>query len=92
MSGRGAATGYRNEGPRGRGNYGNGRGYDRADFNGRGDYGYRNGNRGGFPNRGSNGYQRNDQMGSSGGRMNRTGGLAVNVAAKASAVRVPATA
>ncbi|CAL0304544.1 unnamed protein product [Lupinus luteus] len=72
----GRAPGYRSEGARGRGgNYGNGRGYGRGgDFNGRGDYGYRNGNRGGFSNRGDGGYQRNDNTGaSSGGRNDHTG-------------------
>ncbi|KAI4356354.1 hypothetical protein L6164_000383 [Bauhinia variegata] len=97
-SGRGA--GFRNEGARARGNYGNGRSYDRGDNNGRGDFGYRNGNRGdnngnrggAFSNRGRDGYQRNDQMGGNGGRVNRTGGLAVNLTAKTTSVRVPATA
>ncbi|KAE9592122.1 putative RNA recognition motif domain, nuclear transport factor 2, NTF2-like protein [Lupinus albus] len=101
----GRAPGYRGEGARGRGgNYGNGRGYGRGgDSNGRGDYGYRNGNRGGFSSRGDGGYQRsdntgasgggrNDHTGASGGRMNRTGGSAVNAAPKTTAVRVPASA
>ncbi|XP_019432229.1 PREDICTED: putative G3BP-like protein isoform X1 [Lupinus angustifolius] len=101
----GRAPGYRSEGARGRGgNYGNGRGYGRGgDFNGRGDYGYRNGNRGGFSSRGSDGgFQRSDTMGSHGGRndhmgangsrVNRTGGSAVNVASKTTAVHVPASA
>ncbi|KAF1895738.1 hypothetical protein Lal_00037854, partial [Lupinus albus] len=87
----GRVPGYRSEGARGRGgNYGNGRGYGRGgDFNGWGDYGYRNGNRGGFSSCGGDGgYQRNDtmgahggrndHMGASGGRMNRAGGSAVH--------------
>ncbi|KAI4354293.1 hypothetical protein L6164_003169 [Bauhinia variegata] len=90
-SGRGA--GFRNEGARSRGNYGNGRGYDRGDYNGRGDFGYRNGNRGGgFSNRAGDGYHRNDRMGGNGGRVNHTGGFAVNSTAKNMPVRVPATA
>ncbi|TKY66175.1 putative G3BP protein [Spatholobus suberectus] len=88
----GRTTGYRGEGARGRGNYGNGRSYGRGDFNGRGEYGYRNGNRGGFSSRGGDGYQRNDHMGTSGGRMNRAGGSAVNSAVKTAGVRVPASA
>ncbi|PON59369.1 Splicing factor-like protein [Trema orientale] len=79
-------NGYRSEGTRGRG-YGGGRGYGRGDFNGRSDFGSRNGNRGGA-SRGGDGYQRAEN----GGRVNRTGGLGVNSAAKNSAVRVSATA
>ncbi|KAK7395426.1 hypothetical protein VNO78_15984 [Psophocarpus tetragonolobus] len=90
----GRAPGYRGEGARGRGNYGNGRSYGRGDFNGsRGEYGYRNGNRGGFSSRGGDGYQRNDHnMGNGGGRMNRSGGSAVNPPVKTTGVRVPASA
>ncbi|XP_020225039.1 putative G3BP-like protein isoform X1 [Cajanus cajan] len=95
----GRAPGYRGEGARGRGNYGNGRSYGgRGDFNGRdfsgrAEYSYRNGNRGGFPSRGGgDGYQRNDHMGTSSGRMNRAGGSAVNSAVKTTGVRVPASA
>ncbi|XP_027350599.1 putative G3BP-like protein [Abrus precatorius] len=88
----GRAPGYRGEGARGRGNYGNGRSYGRGDFNGRGEYGYRNGNRGGFSSRGGDGYQRNDHTGTSGGCMNRAGGSAVNSAPKTTAVHVPASA
>ncbi|KAK8517933.1 hypothetical protein V6N13_128091 [Hibiscus sabdariffa] len=70
----GSAVGYRSEGARGRGNYGGGRGY------GRGEIASRSNNRGYF-NRGSDGYQRGENMGSSnGGRVNRPGGLAKNVA------------
>jgi len=88
----------------GRGDY-NGRGdhnsrgdfNGRSDFNGRGEYGYgyRNGNRGGFSSRGGDGYQnqRNDHVGTNGGRMNRTGGSSVNSAPKSTtAPRVPASA
>ncbi|CAJ1794212.1 unnamed protein product [Sphenostylis stenocarpa] len=89
----GRAPGYRGDGARGRGNYGNGRNYGRGDFNGRGDYGYRNGNRGGFSSRGGDGYQRNDHhMGPHGGRMNRPGGAAANPPFKPNGVRVPASA
>ncbi|KAL2336831.1 hypothetical protein Fmac_011277 [Flemingia macrophylla] len=94
----GRAPGYRGEGARGRGNYGNGRNYGRGDFNGRdfngrGDYGYRNGNRGGYPSRGGgDGYQRNDHMATSGGRMNRASGSAITSAVKTTGVRVPASA
>ncbi|CAK8541464.1 unnamed protein product [Lathyrus sativus] len=88
----GRAPGFRGEGgTRGRGNYGNGRSFGRGDFNGR-EYGYRNGNRGGFSSRGGDGYQRNDHMGTNGGRMNRTGVSSVNSAPKATATqRVPAS-
>ena len=83
----GRAPSFRGEGARGRGNYGNGRSYGRGgDFNGRGEYGYRNGNRGGFSSRGGDGYQRNDHMGTGGGRMNRAGGSAVNPAVKTAGV------
>ncbi|WJX81620.1 myosin ATPase [Trifolium repens] len=93
----GRAPSFRGEGARGRGNYGNSRSFGRGDFNGhfngRGEYGYRNGNRGGFSSRGGDGYQRNDHMGTNGGRMNRTGGSSVNSAPKPSAApRVPASA
>ncbi|KAI3829848.1 hypothetical protein L1987_03977 [Smallanthus sonchifolius] len=85
--GRGAG-GFRNEGPRGRGNYGGGRGYNRGgEFGGgRNDYGgNRGGGRGGAPpNRGGggDGYHRE--------RLNR--GMIVNGTAKNMAPRVPATA
>ncbi|KAL8516568.1 hypothetical protein ACS0TY_015004 [Phlomoides rotata] len=68
-------TGFRNEGPRGRGSYGGGRGYNRGDFNGRSEYGNRGGSRGGSSNR--DGYQRAENINSNGGpRMNRGGGMA----------------
>ncbi|KAG7946467.1 hypothetical protein I3843_14G040200 [Carya illinoinensis] len=88
----GRASGYRNDGARGRGNgnYGSGRGYGRGDFSGRGEFGSRSGNRGGFSSRGE-GYQRSDHMGGNGGRMNRAGGLAVN-ASRNTAPQIPATA
>ncbi|XVF81231.1 hypothetical protein PTKIN_Ptkin15bG0139400 [Pterospermum kingtungense] len=82
----GSGAGYRNEGPRGRGNYGGGRGYSRGEF------GNRNNNRGGYSNRGGDGYQRGEHMGSNGGRMNRSSGVTVNAAAKNVAPRVSAPA
>ncbi|KAG8485330.1 hypothetical protein CXB51_021719 [Gossypium anomalum] len=83
----GSGAGYRNDGARGRGNYGGGgRGYSRGEF------GNRSNNRGGYSNRRGDGYQRGD-MGSNGSsRMNRSGGLAVNAAAKNMAPRVSAPA
>lgn len=88
QSGRG--SGFRNEGVRGRGNYGGGRGYNRGgDFNGRGDFGNRGGNRGGPTNR--DGYQRSENMNNNGGRMNRTG-VMTNGNAKNMTPRVSATA
>ncbi|XP_052170781.1 nuclear transport factor 2-like isoform X2 [Diospyros lotus] len=91
----GRGSGYRNEGVRGRGNYGGGRGYTRGDFNTRNEFGNRGGNRGGYLNRGADGYQRADNMGSAGGRATRGGGggggLAIN-GAKAVAPRVSASA
>ncbi|WOL02505.1 ras GTPase-activating protein-binding protein 1-like isoform X1 [Canna indica] len=69
----GRGVGFRNDG-RGRGNYGGGRG-----SSGRGDLNIR----GGSSNRGSDlGYQRVDNMGSAGGRGNRTGSSAVSAPAK----------
>ncbi|GKU86013.1 hypothetical protein SLEP1_g602 [Rubroshorea leprosula] len=97
----GSGVGYRNDGARGRGNYGGGRGYNRGDFGNRAEFGNRNGSRGGFPNRGGDGYQRDrggdgyqrgDHVGSNGGRVNRGGGLAVNGASKNVAPRVSAHA
>eukprot|EP00261_Vitis_vinifera_P032448 XP_019073691.1 PREDICTED: ras GTPase-activating protein-binding protein 1 isoform X1 [Vitis vinifera] len=82
---------FRNEGGRGRGNYGGNRGYNRGDFNSRSEFGNR-GSRGGFPNRGGDGYQRTDHVGSNGGRVNRASGLTVNAAAKTTAPRVSASA
>ncbi|KAL0390260.1 UNVERIFIED_CONTAM: Nuclear transport factor 2 [Sesamum calycinum] len=87
QSGRG--SGFRNEGVRGRGNYGGGRGYNRGDFGGRGDFGNRGGNRGGSSNR--DGYQRSENINSNGGRVNRAGGMA-NGSAKNITPRVSATA
>lgn len=90
----GRGSGFRNEGVRGRGNFGSGgRGFNRGgdfgdrrnDFGGsRNEYGNRGGGRGGAPpNRGGgDGYQRE--------RVNR--GMAVNGTAKNMAPRVPATA
>ncbi|KAG9155400.1 hypothetical protein Leryth_017923 [Lithospermum erythrorhizon] len=79
----GRDSGFRNEGPRGRGNYGGGRGYSRN------DYGNRSGNRSGSSYRGDE-YQRSDFT-SNGGRGNRPAGLA-NGNTKNMAPRVPATA
>ncbi|KAL5562149.1 hypothetical protein UlMin_031896 [Ulmus minor] len=83
-------NGFRNEGARGRGSYGGGRGYGRADFSGRAEFGNRNGNRAGLGNRGGDGYQRAEN----GGRGNRAGGLGVNGTAKneAASVQVSASA
>ncbi|TQD76231.1 hypothetical protein C1H46_038258 [Malus baccata] len=93
FSGRGNGSGYRTEGPRGRGGYGGGRAYGRGDFNGgrgdfKSDYGSRSSNRGGSSGRGGDGYQRSDN----GGRVNRSGGVAVNAAAKTTAPQVSASA
>lgn len=92
----GRGSGFRNEGVRGRGNYGGsgGRGYNRGDFNGRTEFGNnRSSNRGGFSNRGGDGYQRADNNGGSGGgRANRGGGMGVNGTAKTLPPRVSATA
>uniref|UniRef100_A0A5B6Z364 Putative G3BP-like protein isoform X2 n=2 Tax=Davidia involucrata TaxID=16924 RepID=A0A5B6Z364_DAVIN len=88
----GRGSSFRNEGVRWRGNYGGGRGYSRGDFNGRTEFGNRGSNRGGFSNHGGDGYQRADNMGSNGGRVNRAGGMAVNGTAKTMAPRVSATA
>ncbi|XP_009614847.1 nuclear transport factor 2-like isoform X3 [Nicotiana tomentosiformis] len=86
QSGRGA--GFRNDGGRGRGNYGGGRGYGRDDFNGRNEFNNRGGSRGGSSNRGGDGYRRTDNTG---GRMNRGGGVP-NGTAKNMAPRYSATA
>ncbi|KAE8685848.1 Nuclear transport factor 2 family protein with RNA binding domain [Hibiscus syriacus] len=75
-----SGVGYRNEGARGRGNYSGGRGY------GRGEFGNRSNNRGGYFNRGGDGYQSGEHVGNSnGGRVSRSGGLAKNVAPTVSA-------
>lgn len=79
-----SVNGYRGRYPTARtyglrqdGNYGNVRRNTHGDFNGRPEYGgFRGGFRGGFSSRG--GYQRADNMGSNGGRMNRGGGMASN--------------
>ncbi|KAL6967983.1 myosin ATPase [Sarracenia purpurea var. burkii] len=93
-SGRG--YGFRNDGVRGRGNYGSGRGYNRGDFGGRNEFGNRGSNRGGFSNRGPDGYQRgadNNMGSSSAGRTNRgSGAVVVGETTKALAPRVSATA
>lgn len=73
------------------GNYGNFRGNTRGDFNVRTENGsFRVGYRGGFSSRG--GYQRADNMGSNGGRMNRGGGMATNGTGKTVAPQLSATA
>ncbi|KAL6996679.1 myosin ATPase [Sarracenia purpurea var. burkii] len=92
-SGRG--YGFRNDGVRGCGNYGSGRGYNHGDFGGRNEFGNRGSNRGGFSNRGTDGYQRGaDNMGSSSaGRTNcGSGAVVVGETTKALAPRVSATA
>ncbi|KAJ9547885.1 hypothetical protein OSB04_020428 [Centaurea solstitialis] len=74
-------SGFRNEGMRGRGNFGGGRGYNRVgDFGGnRNDYGYRGGSRGGAASNrgGGDGFHRDNN---GGGRVNR--GLEVNGSAR----------
>ncbi|KAK4409184.1 Nuclear transport factor 2 [Sesamum angolense] len=85
QSGRG--SGFRNEGVRGRGNYGVGRGYNRGDFSGRSEFGNKGGNRGSSRDV----YQRSENINSNGGRVSRTGGMA-NGSAKSMTPRVPATA
>ncbi|GFZ02081.1 hypothetical protein Acr_15g0006900 [Actinidia rufa] len=75
---------------RGRGNYVSGRVYTR-DFSGKTEFGNRGSNRGGFSNRGGDGYQRSDNMGSIGGRSNRGGGIVVNGTPKPAAPRMSAT-
>ncbi|KAL2540782.1 Nuclear transport factor 2 (NTF2) family protein with RNA binding (RRM-RBD-RNP motif) domain [Abeliophyllum distichum] len=87
----GRGSGFRNDGVRGRGNYGGGRGYNRVDFSGRNEFGNRGGNRGGSSNRGTDGYHRSDSVNSNGGRMSRTGGMA-NGTNKNMTPRVSATA
>ncbi|GLT28160.1 hypothetical protein SLA2020_031110 [Shorea laevis] len=96
----GSGAGYRNDGARGRGNYGGGRGYNRGDFGNRVEFGNRNGSWGGFPNRSGDGYQRDrrgdgyqriDHVGGNGGCVNRSG-LAVNAAANNVVPRVSARA
>ncbi|KAK6940496.1 Nuclear transport factor 2 domain [Dillenia turbinata] len=77
----GRANGTRNEGARGWGSYGSGRGFNRNDFNNRNEYGNRGSSQGGFQNR-SDGYQRADQASGNGGRMNRAGGITFNAVAK----------
>ncbi|XP_059660094.1 nuclear transport factor 2-like isoform X2 [Cornus florida] len=81
----GRGSGFRNDGVQGRGNYGGSRGYSRGDVGGRIEFGNRGSNRGEFSNRGSDGYQRADNHGSNGGRMNRAGGMAKTMAPRVSA-------
>lgn len=86
----GRGVGFRNEGARGRGNYGGGRSYSRGgDFNNRNDFGSNRG-RGGFSNRGGDGYQRGaDNMGTGSARINRG---PASAATKTMAPRVSASA
>ncbi|XP_017242270.1 nuclear transport factor 2 [Daucus carota subsp. sativus] len=86
-------AGFRNEGMRGRGNYGGGRGYNRAEFSGRSEFSNNRGNnRGGSSNRGGgDGFQRTENS-ANGGRVTRGGGLSGSGAAKNLAPRVPASA
>ncbi|KAJ8553021.1 hypothetical protein K7X08_020414 [Anisodus acutangulus] len=73
-SGRG--YGYRNDGVRGRGNYGGScRGYARGDFGGRIEFNNRGGHRGWSSNRGGDGYQRTDNQGGYVARINCGGGM-----------------
>lgn len=86
-------SGYRNEGMRGRGNYGHGRGYSRGESNGKTEFSNRGNYRGGSTNNINNGYQRDESSGTSGGRMTRANGMLGNGNAKNTApLRVPATA
>lgn len=84
----GKDVGYRNEGPRGHRNYGNGRSYGRND-NSRSEFGYKNGNRG------DNGYHSqsgNNHIGIRSGR-NRTAGNGFgNSTARTMPARVPTPA
>ncbi|KAM7521843.1 hypothetical protein LguiA_011745 [Lonicera macranthoides] len=93
--------GFRNDGMRGRGNYGGGGGRggygSRGDFGGRAEFGNRGNNRGGGMSGGrgggsDGGYQRSDSMGSNSVRYNRSGMMAVNGTTKNMPPRVPATA
>lgn len=79
-------NGFRNDGARGRGNHGNPRSYSRGDSSNRTDYVNR-GTAGGEASSRS-GYRRVNHIENESGRMNRTGGLSVNAAAKAIATRV----
>ncbi|KAB2057158.1 hypothetical protein ES319_A11G150200v1 [Gossypium barbadense] len=81
-----SGAGYRNEGARGRGNYGGGRGYSRGEF------GNRSSNRGGYSSRGGDGYQRGEHMGGNGGRVSRSGEATFNASTKNVAPRVSAPA
>ncbi|KAK1351818.1 nuclear transport factor 2-like [Heracleum sosnowskyi] len=83
-------SGYRNEGMRGRGNYGAGRGYGRGESNGKTEFSNRGNYRGVSTNNISNGYQRDESLGTNGGRMTRANGNG-NVK-NAAPLRVPATA
>ncbi|KAJ8466619.1 hypothetical protein OPV22_029171 [Ensete ventricosum] len=85
----GRGGGYRNDGMRGRGNYGGGRGYGRLDYGYRSDFGHRGGVRGGYSNRGGDvGYQRVDPA-SGGGRGSRSGSNVSNWSSR-NVAQVPA--
>uniref|UniRef100_A0A166FJM6 NTF2 domain-containing protein n=1 Tax=Daucus carota subsp. sativus TaxID=79200 RepID=A0A166FJM6_DAUCS len=85
-------SGYRNEGIRGRGNYGPGRGYGRGESNGKTEFSNKGNYRGGSSNNMNNGYQRDENLGTSGGRMVRSNGMLGSGNGKNMAPRVPATA
>ncbi|PHT44626.1 hypothetical protein CQW23_13784 [Capsicum baccatum] len=76
----GGASGYRNYGVRGRGNYGGGRGYARDDFGERTEFNNRGGHRGWSSNRGGDGYQSYQRTDNPGGYVARTnhGGRMLN--------------
>lgn len=72
----GRMSGFRNEGSRGRSNFGGVRGYGRGDFSSKGDFGGRGGSRGGSSHGDGGGYQRVDHVGSGGGRGGRSASVA----------------
>ncbi|KAM3234122.1 nuclear transport factor 2 isoform X1 [Capsicum annuum] len=76
----GGASGYRNYGVRGRGNYGGGRVYARDDFGERTEFNNRGGHRGWSSNRGGDGYQSYQRTDNPGGYVARTnhGGRMLN--------------
>eukprot|EP00262_Sarcandra_glabra_P021066 TRINITY_DN866_c0_g1_i1.p1 TRINITY_DN866_c0_g1~~TRINITY_DN866_c0_g1_i1.p1 ORF type:complete len:227 (-),score=47.18 TRINITY_DN866_c0_g1_i1:273-953(-) len=88
IAGRGG--GFRNDGVRGRGNYGSPRGYGRGDFSNRPEFVNRGSNRMGSSGRGAEGgYQRVDATGNSGGgRVSRPAGQAGNGLVKTVTERV----
>ncbi|KAL8102022.1 hypothetical protein AgCh_033795 [Apium graveolens] len=85
-------SGFRNEGMRGRGNYGHGRGYAQGESNGKTDYSNRSNYRGSTNNT-NNGHERDESLGTIGGRMTRANNMLANGNVKNTApIRVPATA